>query len=57
MPKKYEFDQEKWDRRFEDDVMSGKLNALAEEALRDARNSLCGEIKIVGRFDSARFAE
>ena len=30
-----EFDGELWDRQFEADVKSGKLDALAENALRD----------------------
>jgi hypothetical protein len=29
-----EFDAEVWDRRFESDVKAGKLDALAERALR-----------------------
>ncbi len=31
----YEFDAEVWDRQIEDDVKAGKLDALAEKALRD----------------------
>jgi hypothetical protein len=30
-----EFDAEAWDRQFEADVMTGKLDSLAERALRD----------------------
>jgi hypothetical protein len=30
-----EFDEEAWDRQFEADVMAGRLDALAEEALID----------------------
>jgi hypothetical protein len=30
-----EFDAEIWDRQFEGDVRAGKLDALAERALRD----------------------
>ena len=30
-----EFDAEAWDRQFEADVKAGKLDALAERALRD----------------------
>ena len=30
-----EFDAEAWDRQFEGDVLAGKLDALADEALRD----------------------
>lgn len=29
------FDAEVWDRQFEEDVQAGKLDALAERALRD----------------------
>ena len=31
------FDAEVWDRQFEADVKTGKLDALAEDALRDHR--------------------
>ena len=30
-----EFDAQVWDRQFEDDVKAGKLDALADKALRD----------------------
>jgi hypothetical protein len=33
-----EFDAETWDDQFEKDVAAGRLDALAEEALRDLRN-------------------
>ena len=29
------FDAEVWDRQFEDDVIAGKLDGIAERALRD----------------------
>ncbi len=32
-----EFDAAAWDREFEEDVASGRLEALAREALRDDR--------------------
>ncbi len=32
-----EFDAEAWDRQFERDVAEGRLDALAEEAIRDHR--------------------
>ena len=32
-----EFDAEAWDRQFEQDVAGGRLDALADEALRDLR--------------------
>ena len=35
-----EFDGELWDRQFEADVKAGKLDALAEAALRDHRSGL-----------------
>jgi len=31
-----EFDAARWDRQFEDDAASGRLNKLADEALTDA---------------------
>jgi len=36
-----EFDAEEWDRQFERDVAAGRLDALAEEALRDFRDGRC----------------
>ena len=32
-----EFDAAAWDRQFERDAAAGRLDALADEALRDAR--------------------
>ena len=32
-----EFDAEAWDRRIEDDVAAGRLDALADEAVNDLR--------------------
>ena len=32
-----DFDANRWDRQFERDVAEGRLDALAEEALQDAR--------------------
>jgi hypothetical protein len=32
-----EFDALEWDRQFEEDVVAGKLDSLAEEALREHR--------------------
>jgi hypothetical protein len=37
----WEFDAEVWDRQFEADVAAGRLDALAEEALRDLREGRC----------------
>jgi hypothetical protein len=36
-----EFDAVAWDSHFEQDVAAGKLDALAEEALRDRREERC----------------
>jgi len=36
-----ELDFEAWDRQFERDVNEGRLDALAEEALRDHREGRC----------------
>ena len=38
-----EFDAAAWDRRFEDDVAAGRLDALADEALDDLRAGRCTE--------------
>ncbi len=39
-----EFDAQTWDRQFERDVADGRLNALADEALRDAQEGRCTEL-------------
>ena len=39
-----EFDAAAWDRQFERDVADGRLDALAEEALRDAREGRCTDL-------------
>jgi hypothetical protein len=39
-----EFDAEAWDRQFERDVAEGRLDALADEALRDAREGRCTDL-------------
>jgi len=36
-----EFDAATWDKQFEGDVRSGKLDALANEALRDLGEGRC----------------
>jgi len=36
-----EFDAAAWDRQIEDDVASGRLDALGNEALEDLRNGRC----------------
>lgn len=38
-----EFDAALWDRRIEDDVAAGRLDALADEALDDLRAGRCTE--------------
>ncbi len=39
-----EFDAAAWDRQFERDVAEGRLDALAEEALRDAQEGRCTDL-------------
>jgi hypothetical protein len=39
-----EFDATAWDRQFEQDVAAGRLDALGDEALRDARDGRCTEL-------------
>jgi hypothetical protein len=39
-----EFDADAWDRQFEADVKSGKLDALAERALRDHSSGRSNEL-------------
>ena len=36
-----EFDAATWDRQMEDDVATGRLDALADEALKDLRSGGC----------------
>ena len=38
------FDAEVWDRQFERDVAGGRLDELAVEALRDAREGRCTDL-------------
>lgn len=38
------FDADAWDRQFEDDATLGKLDALADEALRDLREGRCRDL-------------
>lgn len=40
----HEFEAETWDREFDDDVQAGRLDALADEALKDAREGRCKEL-------------
>jgi hypothetical protein len=39
-----EFDAEEWDHQFEQDVAAGRLDKLAEEALRDLRDGRCRDL-------------
>ncbi len=39
-----EFDAQLWDRQIEKDVAAGKLNALADEALRDFSDGRCTDL-------------
>ena len=39
-----EFDAELWDRELEADVAAGRLDHLAEEALRDLREDRCTDL-------------
>jgi hypothetical protein len=39
-----EFDAEIWDRQFEEDVATGRLNKLAEKALQHLREGNCTDL-------------
>ena len=39
-----EFDAERWDRQFEEDVATGRLNNLAEKALNHLREGRCTDL-------------
>jgi hypothetical protein len=39
-----DFDAEAWDRQFEADATAGRLDALAEEALRDLDEGRCRDL-------------
>ncbi len=39
-----EFEEELWDREFERDVKEGKLEALAQKAIKDFRQGKCTEL-------------
>jgi hypothetical protein len=39
-----EFDAEEWDRQFEQDVLAGRLDALADEALSDLHAGRCKDL-------------
>jgi hypothetical protein len=40
----WDFDAEAWDRQFEKDALLGKLDSLAEAALKSFRSGRCSEI-------------
>ncbi|MDA8215698.1 MAG: hypothetical protein M0Z64_10550 [Nitrospiraceae bacterium] len=40
----WEFDAEAWDRQFEEDALAGKLDSLAEAALKSFKSGKCSEI-------------
>jgi hypothetical protein len=39
-----EFDAAVWDQQFEEDVAAGRLDQLADEALRDLREGRCTDL-------------
>ncbi len=39
-----DFDNERWDRQFEEDVAAGRLDGLAEEALIEWRQGRCTDL-------------
>ena len=39
-----EFDAAAWDRQFEEDVTAGRLDSLADEAIRDSREGRCRDL-------------
>ncbi len=39
-----EFDAKAWDKQFEEDVKSGKLDQLADQAIADFRAGKCKEL-------------
>ena len=38
------FDAEQWDQQFEEDVAVGRLDALAQEAIRDLQEGRCTDL-------------
>jgi hypothetical protein len=39
-----DFDAAAWDRQFEEDAAAGRLDALADEAIRDLREGRCRDL-------------
>ena len=40
----WDFDAQEWDRQFEKDALSGKLDSLAETAIKAFKSGRCSEI-------------
>jgi len=40
----WDFDAQEWDRQFEKDALSGKLDSLAETAIKAFKSGHCSEI-------------
>lgn len=40
----WDFDAETWDRQFEKDALSGKLDAIAESAIKSYKSGTCSQI-------------
>ena len=40
----WDFDAQEWDRQFEKDALSGKLDSLAEAAIKSFKSGNCSEI-------------
>ncbi len=38
------FDADAWDKQFEEDVAAGRLDTLADEAIRDLREGRCTDL-------------
>ncbi|CAN5855150.1 hypothetical protein BH11VER1_BH11VER1_19290 [soil metagenome] len=38
------FDAAAWDKQFEEDIKSGRLDSLADEAIRDLREGRCTDL-------------
>lgn len=40
----HEFDASVWDRQIEEDVQAGRLDTLAEKAMKDFKSGSCSEL-------------
>lgn len=47
------FDAAAWDKQFEEDVAAGRLDALADEAIRDLRKGRCTDLRVERRAHQA----